>query len=65
MTTPLYNQYELAKRWKMSGRTLERWRWLKQGPSYVKLGGRIVYRIEEHRRIRKAANLPNFGPRQT
>ena len=47
MITPLYNQYELAKRWKMSGRTLERWRWLKQGPSYIKLGGRIVYRLED------------------
>jgi hypothetical protein len=26
---------------------LERWRWLKQGPGYLKIGGRVVYRIDE------------------
>jgi hypothetical protein len=24
-----------------------RWRWLKQGPGYLKIGGRVVYRIDE------------------
>jgi hypothetical protein len=35
----------------MSPRTLERWRWTGEGPRYLKLGGRIVYReddIEEY-----------------
>jgi hypothetical protein len=31
----------------MSPRTLERWRWLGQGPRYLKLGGRCVYRLED------------------
>jgi hypothetical protein len=31
----------------MSHRTLERWRWLHQGPRYLKLGGRVVYRLED------------------
>jgi hypothetical protein len=31
----------------MSPRTLERWRWLGQGPIFLKLGGRVVYRIED------------------
>jgi hypothetical protein len=41
------SQIELAGRWCISPRTLERWRWLKQGPSYLALGGRIVYRLED------------------
>ena len=41
------NQRELAERWDISVRTLERWRWLLQGPPFLKLGGRIVYRIED------------------
>jgi hypothetical protein len=41
------NQVELSRRWSLSPRTLERWRWLKQGPDYLKIGGRIVYRLED------------------
>jgi hypothetical protein len=41
------NQIDLARRWRISPRTLERWRWLKQGPAYVKLGGHVVYRLED------------------
>jgi Helix-turn-helix domain len=41
------NQIELARRWRVSPRTLERWRWLNQGPPYLKLGGRVVYRLAD------------------
>lgn len=41
------NQIDLARRWSMSERTLERWRWLKQGPRYLKIGGRVLYRVED------------------
>jgi hypothetical protein len=41
------NQIELARRWRISPRTLERWRWLNQGPAYLKIGGRVVYRLED------------------
>ncbi|KQZ33482.1 hypothetical protein ASD50_01305 [Mesorhizobium sp. Root552] len=45
---PVYlHQYELATRWRMSPRTLERWRWRKQGPSYIKLGGKVVYALQD------------------
>ncbi len=40
------NQIDLARRWRISERTLERWRWLKQGPAYLKIGGRVAYRLE-------------------
>ena len=65
MTVTHLNQIELARRWRLSPRTLERWRWLKQGPAYLKLGGRIAYRLEDiemfeasqARLILSAANL--------
>ncbi|SLN47135.1 hypothetical protein PSA7680_02423 [Pseudoruegeria aquimaris] len=41
------NQKELAARWRISHRTLERWRWAREGPVYMKIGGRVVYRLED------------------
>jgi hypothetical protein len=41
------NQVQLSRRWSISPRTLERWRWLHQGPQYLKIGGRVVYRLED------------------
>ena len=41
------NQVELARRWSLSHRTLERWRWEGRGPRYLKVGGRVVYRLED------------------
>jgi predicted site-specific integrase-resolvase len=40
-------QRELADRWNMSPRTLERWRWVGEGPQFIKIGGRVVYRLED------------------
>ena len=45
MTTKHLNQIELLRRWNLSHRTLERWRWLKKGPTYLKIGGRVVYEL--------------------
>jgi len=36
---------ELAQRCRLSIRTLQRWRWEGTGPEYLKLGGRILYRL--------------------
>jgi hypothetical protein len=41
------NQTELSRRWCISPRTLERWRWLKFGPTFLKVGGRVVYKLED------------------
>lgn len=41
------NQIELSRRWSISPRTLEGWRWLGAGPQYLKIGGRVVYRLED------------------
>lgn len=37
----------LAKRWDMSPRTLEQWRYQGRGPRYVKLGNLVRYRLED------------------
>ncbi len=47
MNTQHLDQTNLSRRWRVSPRTLERWRWLKIGPAYMKIGGRVVYRIED------------------
>ncbi len=47
MATKHLNQIDLAARWNISHRTLERWRWTGEGPQFVKLGGRVVYRLED------------------
>ena len=41
------NQKELARRWGISHRTLERWRYNGQGPTFLKLGGRVLYRLAD------------------
>ena len=41
------NQLQLATRWTVSARTLERWRWSGEGPQFLKIGGRVVYRVED------------------
>jgi len=41
------NQRQLANRWSVSEATLERWRGEGIGPVYLKLGGRVVYRLED------------------
>ena len=65
MTTHHFDQLELSRRWKISHRTLERWRSLGKGPSYLKIGGRVVYRQEDIKQYeaeqrRNVRNPTNF-----
>ena len=59
------NQIELSRRWTISPRTLERWRWLNEGPAYLKIGGRVAYRLEDVEAYEAAqmrtTNLPRTG----
>lgn len=41
------SQRDLEERWKLSGRTLERWRAERYGPAWVILGGSIRYRLAD------------------
>ncbi len=47
MLLPHLSQIDLAKRWRMSPRTLERWRYTGEGPRFIKLGGRVIYRLDD------------------
>ena len=47
MTTTHLTQIDLANRWRMSPRTRERWRFTGEGPQFIKLGGRVIYRLED------------------
>jgi predicted site-specific integrase-resolvase len=40
-------QKDVARRWGISHRTLERWRMRGGGPAYLKLGERVVYRMKD------------------
>lgn len=42
MSTTL-SEVDLAARWGMSPKTLQRWRTTKQGPEYLKLGKKVQY----------------------
>jgi hypothetical protein len=41
------DQKTLAERWQVSPRTLEQWRWRGQGPRFLKIGGRVIYRLSD------------------
>ena len=45
-TTTMLTQSDLARRWKKSVRTLERWRVTGAGPEYLRLNGRVLYRLD-------------------
>jgi hypothetical protein len=47
MTRTHITQAELARRWSISPRTLERWRWIGEGPRFLKIGGRVLYSLCE------------------
>jgi hypothetical protein len=40
-------QRDLSDRWHVSQRTLENMRWQKRGPKYLKVTGRVLYRLED------------------
>jgi Helix-turn-helix domain len=46
-------QAELARRWRKSERTLERWRLRGQGPAHLQIGG-VLYRLEDIEAFEKA-----------
>lgn len=42
-----FRESELALRWRMSERTLQRWRQAGKVPRYLRLGGRVLYPIAD------------------
>ncbi|SMX37441.1 helix-turn-helix transcriptional regulator [Maliponia aquimaris] len=49
---------ELAKRWKKTRRTIQRMRSNGSGPAYHRIGGSILYKIEDVEAYEAAARVP-------
>jgi hypothetical protein len=47
MTASHLRADELADRWRISAKTLARWRWTGDGPRFLKVSGKVLYRIED------------------
>ena len=45
MTTTHFDQLQLAERWGLSPKTLERWRVNGIGPKFIRLPGKVIYRL--------------------
>ena len=56
------NESELAQRWGISIKTLQRWRCDKRGPKYWKLSKRVTYPIEEVLNFEARALRESTGP---
>lgn len=54
-------QKQLARRWGISHRTLENWRYRGQGLPFLRLGGKIFYKIEEVEAYETRQTQPGFG----
>lgn len=51
-------QSDLAKRWGISPRTLERWRWAGEGLRFVKIGGLVRYRLNDVEAYETSHEIP-------
>jgi len=47
MQTPFLTPEILANRWSINPNTLSQWRWNGRGPLFVKIGRRVLYRLED------------------
>jgi hypothetical protein len=64
------DENRLAQRWSMSPRTLQRWRQDRKGPPFLKLGGRVVYRVFdiqawENSRVHGVRSTGELSPTRT
>lgn len=68
MEQKLLTRESVAKRWDISVKTLDHWRWSGRGPHYIKIGREIFYRLssiehfEDSQERKSTSELP---PRTT
>lgn len=53
---------ELARHWRVSSRTLQRWREAGSGPGWFKLNGRVLYASSDIREFEEARRFPGAKP---
>jgi hypothetical protein len=63
-TEPAFTETELARRWNVSIKTLQRWRSEERGPPYIKLSKAVRYPVEEIVAYEQAIRqgMPNETP---
>ncbi|WP_412057307.1 helix-turn-helix transcriptional regulator [Bartonella sp. DGB2] len=61
MEKSFLNQVDLSRRWGISARTLEQWRWRGEGPAFIKIGRVVRYRAEDIRHYEKQHILTCSG----
>ena len=59
-----FSQGQLAERWGIGESTLEHWRSEGQGPAYLKLGGRVVYREKDIESFEESCLRQPLGVRE-
>jgi len=47
MQSPFLTPEILGQRWNLHPNTLSQWRWNGRGPLFVKIGRRVLYRLED------------------
>lgn len=47
MNQSLLTEKNLAERWGIKPMTLSQWRWNGRGPMFLKIGRRVLYRLED------------------
>ena len=57
-----WRETELASRWRLSVRTLQRWRQNGSGPPWLKIGGRIVYSLRDIRALEATRAVSRTEP---
>jgi len=57
------NEHELAERWGISIKTLQRWRCMALGPRFLKLGNRVGYRLEDIEQYERKVSRESTGER--
>ncbi|MBF0453891.1 MAG: helix-turn-helix domain-containing protein [Magnetococcales bacterium] len=47
METRHLNPFQLSRRWGINPKTLQNWRSQGRGPAFLKVGGHVLYRMED------------------
>ncbi len=47
MNQSLINEKTLAERWGIKPMTLSQWRWNGRGPKFMKIGRKVLYRLQD------------------
>lgn len=65
MKATLLTPQDLATRWFVTLSTLGQWRWNGRGPQFLKIGGRVLYQIQDVEAFEEQARRANTSKQFT